>query len=119
MNDATVEQIARVAHEVNRAYCRALGDYSQLEWDEAPQWQRDSAINGVRYHIDNPGSSPADSHNNWLKEKRAEGWVYGDVKNPDKKEHPCMMPYGDLPLTQRVKDYLFIGVVRSMTAIYS
>lgn len=43
------EQIARVAHEVNRAYCKALGDDSQEVWELAPQWQRDSAIVGVKF----------------------------------------------------------------------
>jgi hypothetical protein len=46
MNDI---DIARVCHEVNRAYCTSLGDESQLPWDSAPQWQKDSAINGVRF----------------------------------------------------------------------
>jgi hypothetical protein len=31
----TLEQIARVAHEVNRAYCQALGDQSQPAWEDA------------------------------------------------------------------------------------
>jgi hypothetical protein len=38
---------ARAAHEANRAYCGALGDWSQPSWDAAPQWQKDSARNGV------------------------------------------------------------------------
>jgi len=42
--------IAEVCHEVNRAYREALGDTSQVSWLEAPQWQRDSAIAGVKFH---------------------------------------------------------------------
>lgn len=34
-----VEQIARMAHEANRAYCQALGDDSQPAWEDAPEWQ--------------------------------------------------------------------------------
>ena len=48
----TVEGIARVAHEINKAYCEALGDTSQKGWADAPQWQIDSACNGVEFHID-------------------------------------------------------------------
>jgi hypothetical protein len=44
-----IEQIARVAHEVNRSYCEALGDTSQPEWESAPQWQRESAMAGVKF----------------------------------------------------------------------
>lgn len=105
--------IAELAHEVNRAYCAAIGDKSQPAWDEAPDWQQKSAINGVRFHRDNPDATPADSHESWLRQKEAEGWVYGPDKNPDKKEHPCMLPYNELPLDQRVKDFLFRAVVHT------
>lgn len=57
------EEIAKVCHEANRAYCSTLGDNSQVSWEDAPEWQISSAINGVQYHLDNPGSKPEDSHN--------------------------------------------------------
>lgn len=106
-----IEQIAKVAHETNRAYCESLGDFSQTPWGEAPIWQRTSAINGVKFHIENPGAGPSGSHENWLKEKYAEGWKYGEVKDPDKKEHPCCVPYDELPKEQQIKDALFVAVV--------
>ena len=111
MND---EQIARVAHEVNRAYCASLGDHSQPEWDSAPDWQQRSAINGVAFHRANPGALPSHSHDEWLKEKTETGWKYGPVKDPEKKEHPCFVPYDDLPVEQKAKDYLFRAVVHAL-----
>lgn len=104
--------IARIAHEVNRAYCSATGDDSQPSWEDAPEWQRASAINGVKFHLSGE-HDPASSHESWLNQKTAEGWVYGLVKNAEKKEHPCMMPYEQLPVEQRVKDYLFRAVVHA------
>lgn len=111
------ETIARVAHEVNRAYCEALGDHSQPTWEEAPKWQKDSAINGVRFHIYHPDASPEASHIEWFKQKEAEGWKYGPVKDPEKKEHPCMVAYHELPEAQRAKDYIFRQVIHSMANI--
>ena len=110
----TVEQAARICHELNRIYCQTIGDYSQPTWDTAPDWQRDSAINGVRFHLNNPGALPSHSHESWLAQKEIEGWVYGPVKDPEKKEHPCMVPYDELPLEQQVKDSLFSGTVKSL-----
>ena len=110
-----VEKIAELCHEVNRLYCRALGDDTQLAWEEAPDWQRRSAMNGVRHAMNNPDSKPSDSHESWLAEKEVAGWKYGPVKDPDKKEHPCFVPYDELPLEQRRKDALFLAVVRAMT----
>lgn len=109
-------RIARAAHEVNRAYCAALGDYSQKGWEEAPQWQRDSAIAGVRFHIANPDASPSASHENWLKDKLAQGWKWGEVKDAEKKEHPCMVEFTELPQVQQAKDHLFRAVVHQMAA---
>jgi len=109
--------IAQVAHEINRAYCASLGDVSQAAWSDAPEWQRQSAMAGVAMHIANPTATPADSHASWLAEKIAAGWIYGPVKDADKKEHPCCVPYDELPAEQKAKDYLFRAVVHQLVAI--
>jgi hypothetical protein len=108
-----IESIAKVCHEANRAYCATIGDNSQLPWDDAPQWQRESAVNGVQFHIDNPNAGPSGSHENWMKVKLADGWKFGEVKNPDAKEHPCLVPYDQLPEEQRRKDAIFVGIVHA------
>ena len=111
--ESVIESCARAAHEVNRAYCLALGDLSQLPWGTAPEWQRESARSGVRAVIaGGPEHSPEKSHEGWLAQKLAEGWTYGPVKDPEAKTHPCCVPYSELPLAQRAKDYIFIAVVR-------
>lgn len=107
-------EIARVAHEINRAYCCALGDLSQPAWEDVPEWQKESAINGVKFHLANPDAGPDHSHNEWLREKEAAGWKYGQVKDPEKKEHPCFVPYNALPVEQKAKDYLFRAVVHAL-----
>ena len=111
----TPEQIARVAHEVNRAYCAALGDISQTVWEDAPQWQRDSATAGVQMHTNNPDAGPRASHESWMAQKVSEGWTYGPEKRPDIKQHPCIMPFDQLPPHQQAKDFIFRAVVRSLT----
>ncbi|QQP86906.1 RyR domain-containing protein [Entomomonas asaccharolytica] len=105
--------VAMIAHNVNKAYCHSIGDDSQPNWHEAPQWQKDSAINGVKYHLSNDNVTPEQSHESWLKQKQDEGWKYGEVKDPEKKEHPCFRPYSELPQEQRTKDFLFKAVVDS------
>lgn len=101
-----IAEVAALCHEVNRAYCISIGDHSQVSWKDAPDWQKESAINGVRFHYQNE-TTPQASHENWLKEKVADGWVYGEVKDPEKKTHPCIVPYEELPQAQQTKDYLF------------
>ena len=116
MNEDTqkLEACARAAYEVNRAYCFALGDTSQPSWEDASEWQRSSATNGVCGVLD--GNGPEASHESWLKEKADTGWKFGPKKDPDAKEHPCFVPYAELPPEQRRKDDLFVGTVRSVAA---
>lgn len=116
MSDQRVLDIAIVCHEANRAYCQSLGDDSQLPWYQAPDWQKQSAIQGVEFRFKNPNASRDAMHVNWLFKKLQEGWRYGPVKDPKAKEHPCMLPYSDLPLEQRRKDALFSAIFDAMTS---
>lgn len=106
-------EIARVCHEVNAAYCRALGDTSQMPWEDAPSWQRESAVMGVELHLSGE-HGPEASHNSWLAEKERCGWVYGEKKDPVAKTHPCMVPFGELPQHQQAKDFIFKAIVDAL-----
>lgn len=110
--DTVIEACASAAHEANRAYCLALGDTSQPSWDAAPRWQRDSCIAGVAGVLN--GNTPRQSHEGWLAHKTRDGWVYGAVKDPERKTHPCMVPYDELPEAQRQKDEIFVIVVHAV-----
>jgi len=110
----SIENIARVCHEANAEYCRTLGDHSQPAWDIAPDWQRSSAENGVMFHIENPEAGDAASHENWMKEKLADGWSYGPIKDPANKKHHCIVPFNELPPEQQAKDRLFRAIVHAL-----
>lgn len=115
LTEAQTEKVAAICHDANRRYCIENGDMSQPAWEDAPDWQRASAINGVIFHLHNPDAGPSGSHENWMRTKEAEGWTYGDVKDPERKTHPCMIPYEDLPFEQRMKDHLFVAIVHAFT----
>lgn len=106
--------VAGVAHEVHRAYCESLGDFSHPVWKDAPDWQIQTLVNGVAFHRGNKDATPEMSHENWVKEKLADGWVYGPVKDAEKKEHPALVPYEQLSQEQRTKDFLFRAVVHAL-----
>lgn len=110
----TNEEIAKIAHEVNRAYCQALGDTSPLPWDEAPDGQKQSVLDGVRFHMEHPHAGPEASHANWVAQKLAEEWRRGDVKDEARKLHPCLVPFVDLPIAQQAKDYIFHAIVHQL-----
>ncbi len=110
-----VLKIARVCHEANRAYCATLGDVSQLPWQDAPDWQRESAESGVRFHLETPGALASASHDKWMDEKLAAGWSYGKTKDAAAKTHHCLVPFDQLPREQQLKDVLFAAIVKALT----
>ncbi|MEY9979725.1 RyR domain-containing protein [Lysinibacillus sp. RC79] len=107
-----IEQIAIICHNVNKAYCESQGDFTQTIWDIAPDWQKESAINGVEFALESE-RTPEEMHENWLAQKLEDGWVYGNKKDPELKTHPCIKRYEELPKYQRTKDALFKAVVDS------
>lgn len=42
-------------------------------------------------------------HEVWAAARIAQGWTYGPVRDDDKKQTPCLVPYADLPEVE--KDY--------------
>lgn len=115
----TIEQVAQICHDGNKSLCEVNGDQSQKIWADAEQWQRDSAIAGVKFTLENPNAGADAQHNSWMADKLNDGWKYGNVKNPETKEHPCIVPYDELPSEQQAKDYLFKGIVNSLSKFIS
>jgi len=115
LDGLTVEVIAQTCHEMNRGYCAGLGDPSHETWEKAPQWQKASAIKGVEAVLAGKVRDPRDQHEIWMMDKLESGWTYGKEKNPESKTHPCLVPYSRLPTEQRLKDFLFSGVVMALS----
>ena len=111
--DEDIENIAKLTHEANRVVCSLNGDWSQPTWEEAPDWQKDSARSGVRFHIATPHADGRASHDKWMEQKLREGWRYGETKDAEAKTHPCLLPYGSLPENQKIKDDIFKALVRA------
>ena len=109
-----VMYIAKACHEANKVWCQANGDESQRHWDQAEQWQRDSAVKGVEFRVNNPESGEDAQHNAWMADKVNDGWVYGEVKDADAKTHPCIVPFNELPEFQQKKDALFCAIVDAL-----
>lgn len=108
-----IEDIARVTHEANRAIQIATGDPAvSPHWDEAPEWQRESAIDGVEKAL--AGATHEQLHESWCTFKHAGGWVYGPTKDEAARTHPCLVPYAELPEEQRKKDAVFAAIVAAL-----
>jgi RyR domain len=110
----TDEQIAQVIHEMNRGLQYVQGDPCPSQpWQVEDEEIKANVIASVAFA--RAGATPRELHERWAEDKRAHGWTHGAVKDPEARTHPCLVPYGDLPEGQRLKDRLFAAVVKVMT----
>ncbi|WNT45452.1 hypothetical protein SEA_ARGAN_68 [Arthrobacter phage Argan] len=108
-----IELIARVVHQANRVLQLNAGEESlSPKWDEAPEWQTKSSLEGVKAVLAGT-ATPFTLHELWAEQKRADGWVYGEVKDEVEKTHPCLVPYLQLPESQKIKDLMFLEIVKA------
>ena len=58
------------------------------------------------------------AHDNWARGRFSQGWVYGPERNDEHKQHPCLIPYEELPDSE--KDYdrnLALQTIKAMIAM--
>jgi hypothetical protein len=72
---------------------------------------------GVAFHKANPDAGDSASHDSWMAQKIADGWVYGPEKDPDATPptHHCIVPFDELPKVQQAKDALFRSIVHALS----
>lgn len=111
--DAALERverfIARIAHQCWVSYQMAL---NQPTNGDPTDDQMASHVAGIREWMKNPDMTPEKNHESWMKHKLETGWKYGPVKDPVKKEHPCLVPFGELPLVEMLKDVVNLGAYK-------
>ena len=64
--------------------------------------------------MNNPQTDEAALHDAWMKDKIEDGWVHGEAKNVDKKTHPCLVPFNQMPEFQQKSDKLFCAIVDAL-----
>jgi ryanodine receptor 2 len=44
------------------------------------------------------------THEVWSQNRMNDGWTYGEERDDAKKHHPCLIPYEDLPESEKEYD---------------
>ena len=109
-----IQRIAQVTHEVMRAWQKANGQAPAPPWSRAPKWMKESSVASVSWRLDNPNAPTSAQHDQWIAQKKTDGWRFGKMKDANKKTHPMMIPYRSLPLFERRKDALVNAVVDAL-----
>jgi hypothetical protein len=109
-----IMQIAQVVHEAMRAWQAANGQTPAPSWSRAPKWMKESSATSVAWRIANPYAPASAQHDQWLAQKKADGWKHGKTKDAKKKTHPMMISYAQLPDVEKRKDALVHAVVDAL-----
>lgn len=58
------------------------------------------------------------THDIWARQRIAAGWSYGPQRDDARKLHPCLVPYAELPESEREHDRLTaIGALKAILAL--
>ena len=44
------------------------------------------------------------NHDNWAVQRIKDGWKYGPLRDDNLKQHPCLVPYEELPESEKEYD---------------
>lgn len=107
------ERVARVVHEANRTWDAVRNVPAGPPWDQAEPWQREAAVNDVKLAM--AGAPPSQLHETWRARKLAAGWRPGDVKDPQAKTDPMLVPWTALPSQDTRTPELIAAITRALT----
>lgn len=111
-----IEFIARARHLAWTCYQMGAGqDYNT----EITKDQLDSLMHGVLFGLANPKATPEENHINWMNSKLAQGWVYGETKDMEKKTHFDLVPFDALIKVEKDKDIMDCSMNREFNDLWN
>lgn len=111
---AVVMELARVSHEIVRGYREAIGDGTCPPWVQTTKDERMAAAQQVVTVLKFPALTAAELHSGFVDTMRDRGWTFGEVMDEEKKTHPLLVDYDQLPLQNRIEDALFCNTIRAI-----
>ena len=92
---ANVRHIAWVSSQIAAGH-----EYNE----EINEDQLKSLEDGIGFMLKHPYATPRENHENWMRMKNIQGWVYGAINDFENKTHPDLVPFDQLPEIEKRKD---------------
>lgn len=92
IQDSNLQQAEGIAYKINKIGCTII---PENDWD-APLFTFTDEELCVLANFE---------HTRWMEEKLEKGWTYGNVRDNERKLHPCIVSWEDLSKEEREKDF--------------
>jgi hypothetical protein len=108
-----VSSLAKLIH-------KCVGTIPRIDGSKPPKWSKLSfedkqlSYRAIINILNNyPKFTPEDAHEVWMKAKINQGWKYGEQYNETAKLHPSIVPYDELPDSEKLKDEIWASLIKS------
>lgn len=107
-------EVAKECHIANNALMVSNGEIENpVDWNELDTHTKNINLASVLKIYDYPNLTAEDIHDEWMLNKIDDGWVYGEVKDVERKTHPLICDFDSMNDIDKMKDQIFIDKVNS------
>lgn len=111
----TIREIAYLLHTITSVFDRPDGSVV-MTWAELPEEKKvlaQTAVLVIWMRLTaGEDLTPQEAHRIWMIGKLNNGWTHGKEFCDEKKTHPCIVPFEELPPIERLKDELWITLIK-------
>ena len=107
------EKIAKIIYEATRIEAKwSERSIVPEKWENRDEKFKKQFIDIIdKYLSQEKLPTPEEAHNSWVQSYIDMGWKYGEKRDVEKKTHPDILPFSQLPKDERDKDAIFLVVV--------
>lgn len=105
-DDLAMDQVAGVTFQMIDAYNVIVdGAEPRTDWWFLPEDEQAMTMQAVTALRDAPEISPQQNHERWVEIMLERGWTIGPEVDLDRKEHPFLIPFEELPPAAKRMNY--------------
>lgn len=107
------DYIGKLAFEFINFIRKLNGETEFEKWEDLSIERKQFIYHNINDVIVDRNITGRDLHNKWAELRIEKGWKHGEVTDRENKIHACLVPFDDLNFFQKLKDDIFVQVIKS------